>query len=26
LNRLILRRTKSAPGHDTKGVSYRDAG
>jgi 2-isopropylmalate synthase len=26
LNRLILRRQKSAPGADTKGVSYKDAG
>ena len=26
LNRLILRRQKTAPGHDTKAVSYRDAG
>jgi 2-isopropylmalate synthase len=26
LNRLIVRRQKSAPGTDTKGVSYKDAG
>ena len=26
LNRLIVRRTKSAPGADVKGVSYKDAG
>jgi 2-isopropylmalate synthase len=26
LNRLIVRRQKSAPGADTKGVSYKDAG
>ncbi len=26
LNRLIVRRTKSEPGYDTKGVSYKDAG
>jgi 2-isopropylmalate synthase len=26
INRLIVRRQKSAPGEDTKGVSYKDAG
>jgi 2-isopropylmalate synthase len=26
LNRLIVRRQKSAPGEDTKGISYKDAG
>jgi 2-isopropylmalate synthase len=26
LNRLIVRRQKTAPGGDTKGVSYKDAG
>jgi 2-isopropylmalate synthase len=26
LNRLIVRREKTAPDHDTKGVSYKDAG
>ena len=26
LNRLIVRRTKSAPGEDVKGVNYKDAG
>jgi len=26
INRLLVRREKSAPGADTKGVSYKDAG